>query len=96
MPTYVTFLMTVHDADEYEKYKAGAGPLALKYGAKYLTRGQPIQMLEGEDYSGRLVILEYPNRKAFDDFYNSEEYAPIKAIRQACSTSHYMMVQDTE
>ena len=96
MPTYVTFMMTVHDADEYEKYKAGAAPLNAKYGGKYLTRGQPITNQEGEDYTGRLVLLEYPNRQAFEDFYNDPEYVEVRKIRQRCSTSHHMLIQDVD
>ena len=62
MPAYVLSMMTIHDPETYRKYTDRTPPVVKKYDGKFLTRGETVTCLEGEEYSGRLVILEFPNK----------------------------------
>ena len=52
MPAYVLSMMTIHDPETYRKYIDRTPPVVKKYGGKFLTKGEPVTCLEGEEYSG--------------------------------------------
>ena len=84
MPAYVIVDTKINDPDAYEEYKALAKPIAEKYGGIYRTRGGELEVLESDLWSPtRIVVVEYPDMESARAFANSEEYAPVKAIRRA-------------
>lgn len=90
MSAYVIVDTKIKNAEEYEKYKALARPIVEQYGGTYLARGGAMQVLDDELWSPtRLVLLQFPDTDAARDFFDSDEYAPVKAIRHehADSTS---------
>lgn len=93
MPVYVVSMMTVNDAEIYAKYTAKTPDLIKKHGGKFLTRGQAITTLEGTDYDGRMVILEFPDQEKLDAWYNDPDYQDAMKFRTAASTMHYLMIQ---
>ena len=90
MSAYVIVDTKINDPEAYEGYKALARPIAEKYGAIYRARGGDMDVLENELWTPtRIVMLEFPDMQSARDFMNSEEYAPVKAIRNAnaeCTT----------
>ncbi len=93
MPVYVVSMMTVNDAETYSKYTAKTPALIKKHGGKFLTRGQPITSMEGTNYAGRMVILEFPDQAKLDAWYNDPEYQSAMKFRQAASTMHHLLIQ---
>ena len=66
----------------YEEYKIKAKPIVESYGGEYLARGGYTSVPENELWSRtRLVIVCFPSRNDVEAFLDSEEYAPIKALR---------------
>ena len=59
MPAYVVAMMSIHDPEHYKNYTDRTPPLVKKYGGKFLTRGEDITCVEGADYDGRMVLLEF-------------------------------------
>lgn len=94
MPAYVVSMMTIHDPDTYRKYTDRTPPLVKKYGGKFLTRGEQITCVEGEDYTGRMVILEFPSQADIEAWYNDPKYQEAMQYRHAASTAHYIMAQE--
>ena len=84
MPAYVIVDTKINDPEAYEEYKALAKPIAEKYGGIYRTRGGELEVLESDLWTPtRIVVVEYPDMESARAFANSEEYAPVKAIRHA-------------
>lgn len=84
MSAFVIVDTKINDAEAYEEYKMLARPIAEKYGGIYRTRGGDIEILESDLWSPtRIVIVEFPDVESAKQFANSEEYAPVKAIRHA-------------
>lgn len=92
MPAYVVVEVTVKDAETYEKYKQLAPPAIGLYGGRYLARGGRTQVLEGTWDTPRFVILEFPSYERAQEWWNSPEYAPAKALRQACTQTDMLLV----
>ena len=66
----------------YEEYKILAKPIVESYGGTYLARGGNTTVSENELWTPtRLVVVRFPSREAAENFLNSDEYAPVKAIR---------------
>ena len=84
MSAFVLVDTKIHDAEAYETYKAQAKPIAEKYGGVYRTRGGDMEVLENDLWTPtRIVIVEFPDMDSARRFAESEEYAPVKAIRHA-------------
>ena len=90
MSAYVLVDTRINDPDAYEEYKAQAKPLAEKYGGRYLVRGGELDVREDDLWSPtRLVLVEFPDMAAARAFLDSDEYAPVAAVRRAnadCTT----------
>ena len=90
MSAYVIVDTKINDPEAYEGYKALARPLVEKYGGIYRARGGDMDVVENELWTPtRIVMLEFPDMQTAHNFMNSEEYAPVKAIRNAnaeCTT----------
>ena len=94
MPAYVVSMMSIHDAETYRQYTDRTPPIVKKYGGKFLTRGEPITCVEGQDYDGRLVILEFPSKTDVEAWFNDQDYQAAMAFRLAASTMNYLLLQE--
>ena len=53
-----------------------------------------MDVIEDELWSPtRIVIVEFPDMQSARDFINSEEYAPVKAIRNANAECSFVLVE---
>lgn len=90
MSAYVIVDTKISDPEAYEKYKALARPLVEKNGGIYRARGGDMDVVENELWTPtRIVVLEFSDMQSARNFLNSEDYAPVKAIRNAnaeCTT----------
>ncbi len=90
MSAYVVVNVDVKDPVRYEDYKKMSQASLAPYGGRFLVRGGPVQVLEGEWTPKRFVILEFPSAERARAWWASAEYAEGKALRQA--TAHTDMV----
>lgn len=90
---YVIAQINVTDAAAYKDYVAAVSPIVEKFGGKYLVRGGLAQHFEGDSIGERTVVIRFPTLQAAHDWYHSEEYAPVRAMRQAASTSLQTIVE---
>ncbi|MGK9171137.1 DUF1330 domain-containing protein [Inquilinus limosus] len=93
MPAYLIADTHVTNSDQYEEYKRHAAPLIERFGGRYLARGGKHEVLEGDWEPHRLVVLEFPDVASLKAWYDSAEYAPIKAIRQGASQCRLIMLK---
>ena len=84
--------MTVHDPVAYERYKRMAQDAVAAYGGRYVVRGGASSILEGGWQPPRLVVLEFPDAERARAWWSSTEYAPAKALRQACADTEMLLI----
>lgn len=84
--------VTIDDPDGYENYKAANAAPFAEYGAKFLVRGGPQTVVEGE-MRPRSVIIEFPTIDAAYACYNSDAYKAAKAIRDPISAADILIVE---
>jgi uncharacterized protein (DUF1330 family) len=91
MSAYVISMMTVHDPETYKKYTDVTPPTVKRHGGKFLTRGDQVTTAEGETFTERLVILEFPDRKHAEDWLKDPDYEAAAKFRRAASTSRLII-----
>ena len=93
MAAYVLVDIEVTDAEPYADYRRQVPPIVEKFGGKYLVRGGDMETLEGDWTPRRLVVLEFPSVEKAKQFYDSEEYRPLKDLRISSTDSKMVLVE---
>lgn len=92
MAACVVLEVDVKDQEKYESYNQMVPPSLAAYGGRFLVRGGKVETLEGEWSPKRLVILEFPSVVQAKAWWGSEEYAEVKAVREATAHSQVILV----
>ncbi len=83
MSAYLIVDTKINDAETYEEYKKLAKPIAEKFGGVYRARGGELDVREtGLWTPTRVVIIEFSDMKSAQAFIDSDEYQPVKLMRQ--------------
>ena len=93
MAGYVIANITVKDPVAYEGYKKMAAPTVAAGGGEYIVRGGEATQLEGDWQPQRVVVLRFESVQSALRWYESEEYAPARAIRQRASHTQMILVE---
>jgi len=91
---YVIVQLKITDPENYNEYVQKVPEVIKKYGGEYLARGGEHQVVEGVDKFPRIVIIKFPSYEKALEWYNSEEYKPIKQIRLDNSEGINIIIKD--
>ena len=78
---YVIAQLKITKPENYKEYIEKVNPIIKKFGGEYLVRAGEFQIFDGETKFPRIIILKFPSYERALEWYNSEEYKPIKQIR---------------
>jgi uncharacterized protein (DUF1330 family) len=96
MKAYLIAHIEVTNPELMEKYREQVPKIVAKYQGKYLVRGGDSEILEGDYFKHRIVLLEFPSRQQANNFYNSEDYAPLKMLRIEAGNNSSVLVEGIE
>ena len=83
MAAYLIVEHKITDPAKFEEYRTKVGPMIAKHGGRYLTKGGTHRMPEGGHWKPeRVVIIEFPDMRSLNAWYNSPEYQPLIALRK--------------
>ncbi|HEV7612450.1 MAG TPA: DUF1330 domain-containing protein [Steroidobacteraceae bacterium] len=80
MPAYM--VAQYRSSQEYAAYRTAVAELNRKYDARILTQSGTARSVEGEWNHDSMVIIEFASLEVAQQFYQSREYAEVKALRQ--------------
>lgn len=89
---YVIAQVDVHDSEAYESYRAGTPASIARFGGRFIVRGGPMETLEGEAPYRRVVVIEFPSTEQARQWYQSDEYTALRAIRQSAASSSLILL----
>ncbi len=82
----------VLNPEGYQDYVAANGVAFAKYGARFLVRGGPYRVAEGEARA-RNVVIEFPSYEAAEACWDSPEYQDAKAKRDGACVAEFVLVE---
>lgn len=87
--------ITVKDPEKFHHYLAKTQEVAAPYGAELLFRGKVVKMLTGEGQDHDLtVIVRFPSIEKINEWYGSDEYRPLIALRDEGSAMKMTSYED--
>ena len=92
MTAFVIFDVEIRDPERFQVFMAGVKPALEAAGGRYLARGGPLKVHEGDWKPRRIVLLEFPSIEAWEDFYNGPTYTKLRAIRDESSSARLVSV----
>ena len=95
MSGYVIANIDVKNSEAYKEYIDKVKPIVEKFGGEYLVRNGEYKVIDGEWKYPRTVIIKFPTYEKALEWYNSEEYQPVKPIRLANSVANGIIIQGT-
>ncbi|MFL2831601.1 MAG: DUF1330 domain-containing protein [Candidatus Puniceispirillaceae bacterium] len=91
---YLMVDININNIDEYKIYIEKVKPMIEKFGGKYLIKGGEIDAKETNLWKPtRIVLVQFPNKISALNWYNSEEYKPLKKIRLNNATSNILFIE---
>jgi uncharacterized protein (DUF1330 family) len=81
-PAYLIVEMHITDLDQYKQYMAEAPAVVKAFGGEYLVRGGRHEALEGDWTPHRVAMLRFPSYAQAKAFYDSAQYAAVRAKRR--------------
>jgi uncharacterized protein (DUF1330 family) len=82
MTAYWLARARVDEPEQYARYATQVPGILERHGARILARGGAHEVLEGPADFTRYVVIEFPNREAARDCFNSAEYQAAAAFRR--------------
>ena len=93
MPAYLVVEHIITDPAKFEEYRTKVATMLAKHGGRYLTRGGSHKFPEGGHWKPeRVVIIQFPDMQALNNWYTSSEYQPLIALRKQCTSGLDMLI----
>ena len=93
MSGYVIANIDVKNPEAYKEYVGKVVPTVKKFGGEYLVRAGEYKVMEGEWENPITVVIKFPNYEKALEWYDSEEYKPIKPIRLKNSVGNMIIIK---
>ena len=78
---------------DMDRYRSSVHATVKLYGGKYRVAGGDCEKIEGAWAPTFAVLLEFPSMADAHAWYDSEEYADLKALRLGSSASHAVFME---
>jgi uncharacterized protein (DUF1330 family) len=97
MSAYCLFdVLEITDSEKMNAYRAAVFATVEKYHGRYVVIGGPCEVVEGHWQPAFPVMLEFPSLAAAHQWYDSPEYAPLKALRLAATRGNAVFLAGLE
>lgn len=97
MPAYLFFAVTeILDAAKASEYRSKVIETVERFGGRYLALGGLIEIVEGDWDPGIPVIIQFDTPQQAKDWYESDLYRPLKALRMEAMRCDAILVDGFE
>ena len=93
MSGFVIANIDVKDSEAYKEYVGKVVPTVKKFGGEYLVRAGEYKVMEGQWKNPRTVVIKFPSYEKALEWYDSEEYKPVKPIRLKNSVGNMIIIK---
>ena len=93
---YLIIDITITDEAMYTEYVNRVYDVVVQYGGRYLVRGGESTSMGGNWQPQRMVVIEFPDRKAVHACFNSPAYKILAPLREQSTRSRAIIVDGIE
>ncbi|MDA7643688.1 DUF1330 domain-containing protein [Verrucomicrobiales bacterium] len=90
---YLLVRVTIRDVAAYQEYMKHTPRIIDAHGGRMIVRGGEADTMEGPKETQRHVIIEFPSSGAARAFYDSEDYAAAKALREGAGEAQFVILE---
>ena len=92
MSVFIVSRVDIRDPEQMAAYMQAAPATVAAFGGTYIVRSGNIEVVEGDQRCDSVVVLEFPTREQALAWYHSQEYRPLRDLRQASASASIMLV----
>ena len=92
MSAYLIANVEIKDSEKIQEYLTATPKILRKYSGRFLVRGGELWIAEGNWNPKRLVVVEFDSFEKAKEFWNSEDYKPLKDLRQSSAYTDMIFV----
>jgi len=96
VPAFLIARIEIHDPEAYKAYTARSPAIVQSFGGAFIVRGGALETLEGTDFRGRLVVIQFPDRATARAFYHSPAYQELVQLRASAARAEMIIVEGVE
>ena len=93
MSGYLIAQVNIINEEPYREYIKQTSPIVKKHGGKFLVRGGKFKNVVGKWDYARTIVIKFPSYKTALNWYNSDEYKPVKKIREDNSEGNIIIIE---
>ena len=93
MSGYFIIQINVTNTENYKEYIEKVTPIVKKFGGEYIVRGGKSDNVEGNWPFQRTEVLKFPTYDMVKKWHNSDEYKPIRKIREDNSECNAIIIE---
>ena len=91
MGAFMIIQADITDPEQFKEYAMRTPAVVAAHGGRYRVMRGDMEQLEGPDDARKVVVSEWPSMDAARAFWNSDEYAELKKLREgAADVSVYL------
>ena len=95
MGAFMIIQADITDPEQFMEYAKRAPALIEKFGGRYRCMRGQVEQLEGKPDNRKIVVSEWPSMEAAQAFWNSDEYAELKKVREGAADIDVNLVEIT-
>jgi uncharacterized protein (DUF1330 family) len=84
---------TITDPAAWGAYAKASGPVMSKWGAELIVKPDSLEVLEGQSRP-RVVVFAFESMEKARGFWNSPEYAELKAMRIGAGEADFLLLEE--
>jgi uncharacterized protein (DUF1330 family) len=95
MGAYMIIQADITDPQGFVEYAKRAPALIEQFGGRYRSMRGEVEQLEGKPDNRKIVVSEWPSMERAREFWHSDEYAELRALRAGTAEIDVYLVEIT-
>ncbi len=94
MSAYCLFQnLEITEPKKMQEYVTQVKPVTASFGGEYIVSGGEVEVKEGDWQPTWPVMIKFPSLKQARDWYDSEEYQPLKKLRESAGSFSAVFIE---
>ena len=93
MSGYLIAQINIINEEPYKEYIKQTSLIVKKYEGEFIVRGGNFKNVFGKWEYARTVVIKFPSYETALNWYNSDEYKPVRKIREENSEGNIIIIE---